>query len=204
MKRHHTTQELEAHIRVLQAELESRKSATHVTTDVYVRAGVSEGNEEKFDDMLYALVHENATVRGVSTPARDEFISGNCKNWVANLGGKASVLEEFGTGIAQKLVERAHHVNVQEGVPEMVQTYVRERVDAGKGWTQDVWLEETGSYKGKGFGVIRAGLKRYFVGKLMDDKVRAYKEGWTAFTKVDKATKGHRFKCDNVLIHEVI
>lgn len=202
MKMQYTTSELESHIRVLQAELDSRKSATSTPTGVYARAGVSEENTEKFDEMLYALVHKNATIRELSTPTRDGFISGNCKNWVANLGGKASVLAEFGT-------DRPHHVSVGDwlergdGIPQMVKTYVRERVEAGKGWRSDVWLEETGTYKGKVFGVIRAGMKRYFVGKLMDDKVRAYKEGWTAYTKVDKATKGHRFKCDNVLIHEV-
>ena len=207
VKQHNNTQGLESYTTTqLKAELESRKSATHVDGDVYERAGVSEGNEQMFDDVVYAICEEDLSITEVSTPGRAGYITGNAKNWVRNLGGISAFKEMHsarGWEHTWPSIEIPMPVQNME-IPTFVSDYFTERGKTTSAFRTQVFLVETGSHDGKPFGVVvKPNGTRYVVGKLKQDKVQAFKDTTPVYKSVDKATKGQRMKVEILVFDPV-
>lgn len=188
----HTTQELEEHIRVLQAELDSRKSATQT---VYERAGCLEDTHCEQLDMFFDGVKRGVSITKMSTRGNPEFISGNVKNYARKLGNLSGVREIL--GMSRATVPTPTSVDV----PEMVGKYLRERGETTSAFRTQLFLVETGSYKGNPFGIIvKPNGMRYAVGNLVGKGVQAFKQTSRPYKNVDKATKGQRAKFGNSVV----
>ena len=197
----HTTSELEEHIRVLQAELDSRKSATPVTTSVYERAGCLGETQREQLDMFLDGIKRNVSITKMSTRGNPEFISGNVKNYARKLGNLAGCREIVGLTSTNypSITISAQNTSV----PEMVARYFEERRLGGTGFRTEVTLVQTGTYEGNPFGiVVKPNGIRYAVGKLKSDKVQAFKDSHPHYKHVDKATKGHRARMDGLLVFD--
>ena len=197
----HTTSELEEHIRVLQAELDSRKSATPVTTSVYERAGCLGDTQREQLDMFLDGIKRNVSITKMSTRGNPEFISGNVKNYARKLGNLAGCREIVGLTSTNypSITISAQNTSV----PEMVARYFEERRLGGTGFRTEVTLVQTGTYEGNPFGiVVKPNGIRYAVGKLKSDKVQAFKDSHPHYKHVDKATKGHRARMDGLLVFD--
>ena len=193
----YTSQELEQHIRVLQAELDSRKSATH--EDVYTRAGVSEGNEEMFDDVVYAICEENLTITEVSTPDRAGYITGNAKNWVRNLGGLRAFREMHNARGWEHTYPTIEIQTQTTSVPESIcKAYLESRAKAGNGFTTKMTMVEVGTYKGNPFGIVqKPNGARWVIGDVTKlGRVVAVSMTRKPYKNVDKETKGQRMVCE--------
>ena len=201
MKQHNNTQGLSTYTDdELKAELDSRKSATY--DDVYERAGVSEGNETMFDDVVYAICEEDLSITEVSTPDRAGYITGNAKNWVRNLGGIRAFKEMHSArGWAHTVPEEREITAL-----DVCREYLQSRKDAGTGFTTRMFLEQIGTYEGKPFGVVvkddNVGT-RYVIGALRKDEPQAFKQTTRVYKNVDKATKGQRMKVDYLVFDPV-
>jgi hypothetical protein len=197
----HTTSELEEHIRVCQAELDSRKSATPVTTSVYERAGCLGETQREQLDMFLDGIKRNVSITKMSTRGNPEFISGNVKNYARKLGNLAGCREIVGLTSTNypSITISAQNTSV----PEMVARYFEERRLGGTGFRTEVTLVQTGTYEGNPFGiVVKPNGIRYAVGKLKSDKVQAFKDSHPHYKHVDKATKGHRARMDGLLVFD--
>ena len=202
VKQHNNTRGLGAYTTdMLEAELESRKSATH--TSVYERAGVSEGNEHLFDDVCYAICTEGLSITEVSTPERAGYITGNAKNWVRNLGGLSAFKDMFVYDMASTPLGVAER---EVTALDVCRDYLQSRKDAGTGFTTRMFLEQIGTYEGKPFGVVvkddNVGT-RYVIGALRKDEPQAFKHTTRVYKNVDKATKGQRMKVDYLVFDPV-
>ena len=202
VKQHNNTQGLSTYTDdELKAELDSRKSATH--TSVYERAGVSEGNEQMFDDVCYAICTEGLSITEVSTPERAGYITGNAKNWVRNLGGLSAFKDMFVYDMASTPLGVAER---DKTALDVCREYLQSRKDANKGFTTRMFLEQIGTYKGKPFGIVvkddNKGT-RYAIGALRKDAPQAFKHSSPFYKQVDKATKGQRMKVDYLVFDPV-
>jgi len=201
VKKHTNTQGLE-HVstRDLEAELESRKSATP-HTDVYTRCGVRDEHRDLFDAVVYAICTEGESITEVSTPGRAGFIHGNAKNWVRDGGNLAGFKAMFSAGngtiplptnIGERTSVKTGRMRVKTvkaNVPPYLRKYLRECADAGKGFCSKVICEDIGKYQGVDFARIRVGQKRYVVGKLKTEKVQRFKETTYVYRNVDRESK---------------
>tara|TARA_R110002167_G_C12479339_1_gene634427 strand:+ start:200 stop:832 length:633 start_codon:yes stop_codon:yes gene_type:complete len=202
VKQHTTTPELEEHIRVLQAELASRKSATH--TSVYDRAGVRDEHRDLFDDVVYAICEDNMSITEVSTPSRAGFIHGNAKNWVRNLGNLSAFKATCGNHTNRVLTKWASDepslIEVSNvDIPEHIcKLYLQSRKDGGSGFTTKLTMVEVGTYEGNPFGIVqKPNGARWAIGNITNaDKVVAVPMQRGLYKSVDKATKGQRQTCD--------
>ena len=197
----HTTQELENARSVIQAELDSRKSATPVTTSVYERAGCLGETQREQLDMFLDGIKRGVSITKMSTRGNDEFISGNVKNYARKLGNLAGCREIVGLTSTNypSITISAQNTSV----PEMVARYFEERRLGGTGFRTEVTLVQTGTYEGNPFGiVVKPNGIRYAVGKLKSDKVQAFKDSHPHYKHVDKATKGHHARMDGLLVFD--
>jgi hypothetical protein len=199
VKEHTTTQGLGSYTDTqLRAELDSRKTATP-SADVYTRAGVRDEHRELFDDVVYALCVDGASITEVSTPSREGFIHGNAKNWVRNLGN----LRAFKALHVTPAMTNVTHVSASTtAVPEEIcKVYLQSRKEDGSGFTTKLTLVEAGRYDGHPFGIVqKPSGARWAIGDLSgNDKVQAYPMARSAYRKVEKATKGQRQLCDIVV-----
>ena len=195
--RQYTTSELEEHIRVLQAELDSRrKSAT--PTDVYVRAGCLEDKHRDQLDAFFDGVIRDVSITAMSTRGNPEFISGNVKNYCRKLGNLAGVREILGlTSTDYPTIEIP---TANTSVPEAIcKAYLRSRRDGGTGFTTKMTMVETGTYKGNPFGIVqKPNGARWVIGQVVAklDKVVAVPMTRGTYRNVDKETKGQRMVCN--------
>ena len=201
MKTNTDTQELE-HIptRMLKAELERRDNG-RTYADVYERCGVRDEHRHLFDEVVYAICTEDMTITEVSTPERAGFIHGNAKNWVRNAGNLRGFRKLCGSHEPTP-VTSVPTETVKTPIPQMVKDYLRRCAEAKpfKGFCSDVFLEEVFTHKGVDYGHIRAGTKHYFVGDRQGKGVpQRVKHTTRAYRNLDKATKGHRMKVDEVV-----
>ena len=191
----HTTSELEEHIRVLQAELDSRKSAT--PTDVYVRAGCLEDKHRDQLDAFFDGVIRHVSITAMSTRGNPEFVSGNVKNYCRKLGNLAGVREILGLTSTDYPTIEIPVANTS--VPESIcKAYLRSRRDGGTGFTTKLTMVETGTYKGNPFGIVeKPNGSRWVIGQVTKlDRVVAVPMARGAYKSVEKATKGQRMVCD--------
>jgi hypothetical protein len=198
----HTTQELVEHIRVLQAEVASRKSASQ--EDVYAVCHVADESREMFDDVVYALCTDGMSVTEVSTPTRAGFVTGSAKNWVAKAGGLRKFKELFSApSLTAPQYHFRHEMPVRNtSVPEDIcKAYLQARKDGGTGFSTTLTLVEAGTYEGNPFGIVqKPSGARWAIGDLTgNDKVQAYPMTRGAYRKVEKATKGQRSLCEIVV-----
>ena len=198
----YTTSELEQHIRVLQAELDSRKSATQEEpATVYTRAGCLGDKQCKQLDAFLDGIRRDVSITKMSTKGNPEFISGNCKNWARKLGNLAGCREIVGRTSTNYPTITISAQNTS--VPEMVARYFEERRLGGTGFRTDLTLVQTGTYKGNPFGVVvKPNGRRYIVGAVKSDKVQAFRDTHPHYRHVDKATKGHRARMDGLLVFD--
>jgi len=178
----------------------SEVSSTTVSNElIHDVCRVDDSNHQTFEYVCDALL-EGKAVRNVSNPEHVDYVTGSAKNWVANAGGlgafKALVRTHRAT--ATKLPElQASSVDV----PAMCADYYERRRGSRTAFVTNVFLVETGTYKGHQFGrCINDNGRAYFVGDF-GDGVKAYKAPSPSYRRVDKATKGNRIKLsDNEVI----
>ena len=200
-----TNDDLQSRIRDCKAELDRRAR----DGDIYTHLRIGDENHQTFNDVYVAIVTNGCAVRNVSNPDHPDYVSGNAKNWVANAGGlakfKATTRAWFEQGVIPTSATISTDV-VTTDVPEMVSKYLRERKDAGNGFTTELILVETGSHEGNPFGIfVKPNGIRYVVGDLLekDNNVRAFRDTTSVYRNVEKATKGQRAKCDIVVFDPV-
>ena len=195
VKQQHNTQGLESYTNTqLEAELESRKSATH--EDVYESLRVDDSNRDTFDKVQYAICVEKKAVRNVSDPDHEHYITGSAKNWVANAGGLRAFKELFTVGT---------HSAVSVDIPTMVSDYLHERGQTPSAFRTQMFLVETGTFDNIPFGVVvKPNGTRYVVGDLLGKgKVQSFKHTSRPYKNVDTATKGQRAKVEILVFDPV-
>jgi hypothetical protein len=136
----------------------------------------------------------------VSTPGREGYIVGTAKNWVANAGGLRKFKALFGQGVTPFVAtEPSGHKSYAVNVPEEIcKAYLQSRKEADKGFTTKLTMVETGSYKGKPFGIVqKPSGARWAIGVLTKEKrTVAVPMGRLLYRTIDKATKGQRMTCE--------
>ena len=185
---------------------ESAVSSPTVTPDdMHGICRVDTVNHEAFEYVCDAILDGKA-VRNISNPEHDDYVTGSAKNWVSNAGGlnvfKAMIgkyrhtVESENEFLDMEYPIVSTEIAVETSVPTMVADYFESRRDTTSAFVTNVFLVETGSYDGKQFGIcVNDNGRKYVVGDLTGKgKVKAFREHTGLFRKVDKATKGHRFK----------
>jgi len=198
VNKHTNTQGLK-HVstRVLEAELESRKSATQRAQTVYERAGCLEETHCEQLDMFFDGISRDVSITAMSTRGNPEFISGNVKNYARKLGNLTGVREILGISPVTATVPTPTSIDV----PEMVTKYLSERGQTSSAFRTQMFLVEVGTHKGNPFGiVVKPNGSRYAIGNLVGKGVQAFKQTSRPYKNVDKATKGHRAKFGNSVV----
>ena len=199
VEQQHNTQGLESYTNTqLEAELESRKSATG-HTDVYEMLRVDESNRDTFAEVQYAICVEGKAVRNVSDKHHEHHITGSAKNWVANAGGIRAFKELF--AVSTRASANVYTVDI----PTMVSDYLYERGQTASAFRTQMFLVETGTHDNIPFGVVvKPNGTRYVVGDLLGKgKVQSFKHTSRPYKNVDTATKGHRAKVEILVFDPV-
>ena len=191
---------------------ESSKTVNN-DTNVYDVCKVSDENQPVFEDVAMAI-HDGKAVRNISNPDHEHYLTGSAKIWVSNAGGKAKFMALTQHIVGSYMVEDNGPTDDAWGdfevdttfevepvsIPQMCVDLFRQRQENGTGFVSRIDLIEQGSFESKPFGVcITEHGKRYIIGNFStkDTNVRAYNERSPVFKRVDKGSKGQRFKLSN-------
>ena len=174
----------------------SEVSSTTVSNEeIHDVCRVDDSNLEAFEYVCDALLDGKA-VRNVSNPEHVDYVTGSAKNWVANAGG-LSAFKKLARGHRDGVTVTPQLQASSIDVPSMCADYYERRRGSQTAFVTNVFLVETGTYKGHQFGkCINDNGRAYFVGDF-GKGVKAYKAPSPSYRRVDKATKGNRIKLSN-------